>query len=81
MDIMNNNEIILESSISIQKISSLLNDTKASSGRTIEQSIERANKAYKENFIKVRNKVLGKVSWGLRPYVLYRVNKHFEHIL
>lgn len=74
-------EIYHQSLISIEMIGVMLNDTKSSWGRHIEASISFANKAYKENYVKSRNKVLVTVPWEIRPHVLYRINKHYQHLL
>jgi hypothetical protein len=75
------NEINRQAIVSIEMIAVMLNNTKSSFGRTIEQSIKRANEDYKNNFIKARKQVLALVDWNIRPHVLYRINKYYEHLL
>lgn len=78
-----NNEIKIQSNASINMIGVKLVEIDHSVRATHKKRdvIKRSSEVYRENYIKVRNEILANVSWEIRPHVLYRVNKHFEHLL
>ncbi len=74
------NEIKLQSDISIQMVAALMKGSKWSYGGSV-NDIRRANQAYRANYVKVRGEVLATVPWEIRPHVLYRINKYYQHLL
>lgn len=66
-----------ETSISIKMIAKIIKESPECDSFTIKEG----NKLFKEQYIQIRNKVLALVPWSIRPHVLYRVNKYYQHIL
>lgn len=76
------NEIERQATISIRMIGIMLDKAQSVSfGKTTEMSIKRANEDYRNKFMKIRREVLELVNWNIRPHVLYRINKYYQHLL